>query len=160
MMTRSWWVALFLAGCAPKPEAALSVRQTEAIRDSVRAALAAYAERLNAADPDSLGRFYADDPRFVWAADGRVTTRSAGEVRTQLWALAGFPQWHVEYRDTAIVPLAPGVAAVTAAYQMTLRDSAGRAVVFGGALSMVWVHTRSGWRILSGHSSSPPTGRQ
>ena len=149
-------VVSLVVSCTPKPQAALSVSQAKAIGDSVRSALAAYADRLNHADPDSLGRFYADDPRFVWAADGGVGVRTAAQVRTELAPLAAYPRWHIEYQDSTIAPLAPGVAALTTRYQMRFTDSAGKAVAFSGALSVVWIDTRAGWKILLGHSSSPP----
>ena len=148
--------ALFLAACAPRSAPVLSADRAKAIGDSVRGALDAYADRLNAADRDSLVRFYADDPRFSWAADGQVATHSVAQVRAQLDALAGFKRWHVEYQHPEIVPLAPGLASLATEYRMSLGDSTGRGVGFTGALTMLWIHTPAGWKILGGHSSSPP----
>jgi ketosteroid isomerase-like protein len=148
--------ALFLAACAPKMRVVLSADHATAIGDSVRHTLDAYADRLNAADRDSLIRFYADDPHFSWAADGQVTTHSVAQVRAQLDALAGFKRWHVEYQNAAIVPLAPGLASLATEYRMSLGDSTGKAIAFGGALTMLWINTPAGWKILGGHSSSPP----
>jgi ketosteroid isomerase-like protein len=148
--------ALLLAGCAPKSQAPLSADHSRAISDSIHNTLVAYAGRMDVADRDSLIRFYADDPRFAWAADGQVATHSVAQVRAQFTALAGFPRWHVKYRNPAIVPLAPGVASVTTEYDMSLTDSAGKRIAFKGALTMLWVNTPGGWKILGGHSSSPP----
>jgi ketosteroid isomerase-like protein len=148
--------ALLLAGCAPRTQAALSAGHAGAITDSIRNTLVAYTERLNQADRDSLIRFYADDPRFSWAADGQVATHSVAQVRAEFDALAGFKRWHVEYKDPAIVPLAPGLASVATEYHMSLADSTGKGVAFSGALTMLWINTPAGWKILGGHSSSPP----
>ena len=147
--------ALWLAACAPKTEP-LPADHARAISDSVHNTLVAYADRLNAADRDSLIRFYADDPRFSWAADGRVATHAVAQVRAELDALAGYARWHVEYQNSKIVPLAPGLASMATEYQMSLGDSTGKGVAFNGALTMLWIHTPAGWKILAGHSSSPP----
>ena len=144
-----------MGGCAAPASQPLTAAHASAIVDSVRATLAAFADRLNAADRDSLLRFYRDDPRFVWAADGRVATHSVAEIGAQLKALSGFPRWHIEYIKPTIVPLAPGVAEVATEYTMTLADSAGKAISFAGANTMVWVASAGGWKILGGHSSSP-----
>jgi ketosteroid isomerase-like protein len=148
--------ALLLAGCAPKTPAPLAANHARAISDSIHNTLVAYTDRLNQADRDSLIRFYADDPRFSWAADGQVATHSVAQVRAQFDALAGFQRWHVEYKDPTIVPLAPGLASVATEYQMSLADSTGKGVAFNGALTMLWINTPAGWKILGGHSSSPP----
>ena len=148
--------ALFLAACSPQASTVLPADRAKAIGDSVRGTLDAYAGRLNAADRDSLIRFYADDPRFSWAADGQVATHSVAQVRAQFDALAGFKRWHVEYQNPAIVPLAPGLASLATEYRMSLGDSTGKGVAFTGALTMLWTHTPAGWKILGGHSSSPP----
>jgi ketosteroid isomerase-like protein len=151
---------LLLASCAPSTPGSLSTSQATAIRDSLQATLAAYVERLNAADRDSLIRFYADDPRFSWTADGRVSTHSVAEVRAQFDALAGFTRWHIEYHNPLVVPLAPGLATATTEYSMTLGSDTGTAAAFDGALTMIWVDTPRGWKILGGHSSSArPAGR-
>jgi len=152
----TWLIALLLfAACSPRPQA-LSRAHAAAIVDSVKATLAAFGERLDAADPDSLIRFYLDDPRFVWAADGQIATHSVAEVRAQFRSMAPFPRWHIDYRQPLIVPLAPGVAEVATEYTMTLRDSGGKDVTFGGANTMLWVASPAGWKILGGHSSSAP----
>jgi len=146
---------LMIGGCAAPSSSPMTAAHASAIVDSVRATLAAFADRLNAADRDSLLKFYRDDPRFVWAADGRVATHSVAEIGAQLKALSGFPHWHIEYVKPMIVPLAPGVAEVATEYTMTLADSAGKAISFVGANTMVWVASPGGWKILGGHSSSP-----
>ena len=146
--------ACLLAGCGGATLRSMSGAQSTAIVDSVRATLAALTNRLNAADRDSALRFYLDDPRFVWAADGHVATHSVAEIREQFQALAGFPRWHIEYVNPTIIPLAPGLAEVTTEYAMTLADSAGKAVSFAGANTMLWITTPGGWKILGGHSSS------
>lgn len=146
---------LAMVGCAAPASRPMTEAHAAAIVDSVRATLAAFADRLNAADRDSLVRFYRDDPRFLWAADGRVATHSVAEIGAQLKALSAFPRWHIEYVKPVVVPLAPGVAEVATEYTMTLADSSGKLLSFAGANTMVWVASPGGWKILGGHSSSP-----
>lgn len=111
MPSRRWLATvsvLVLAGCTPNPAKPLSATEAGAIADSIRATLAAYADRMNATDRDSLLRFYDDDPRFTWTANGQVGTRSVAQVRTTFASLAAFTRWHIEYRNPSIVALAPG----------------------------------------------------
>ena len=143
-----------LTGCGRPALHTMSAARSTAIVDSVKATLAALTDRLNAADRDSALRFYLDDPRFVWAADGRVAAHSVAQVRAQFQALAGFPRWHIEYVNPTVIPLAPGLAEVATEYAMTLTDSTGTAVSFAGANTMLWITTPGGWKILGGHSSS------
>jgi ketosteroid isomerase-like protein len=147
--------AFLIAACAPK-EAPLSAERAGAITDSVRTTLDAYRDRLNATDRDSLVRFYDDDPRFTLAADGKIATHTVAQVRAEFDGLSSFKVWHIEYKNPVIVPLSPGLASVSAEYAMTLTDSAGKGPAFGGAMTLLWIHTRSGWKILNGHSSSAP----
>jgi len=161
-MPRLLWPYLALlgaAGCRPaRPTAALDPAHAAAITDSVTATLAAFAGRLNANDRDSLLRFYADDPRFIWAADGHAATHTVAEVHTQLNVMAGFTYSHIAYHATSVTPLAPGFATMTTEYAESLGNPTGPGFGFAGALSILWWHTPAGWKILQGHSSSatPP----
>jgi hypothetical protein len=109
---------------------------------------------MNATDRDSLLRFYDDDVRFTWTADGKVGTRSVAQVRTAFASLAAFTRWHIEYKNPSVVAVAPGVGAVASEYTESLQDSTGKGVTFDGAMTMLLVHTPAGWKILQGHSSS------
>jgi hypothetical protein len=146
-----------LTGCAATTPPVLTPAQSVAIRDSVRAALGGYIERMNHHDIDSLLRFYVDDERFNWVADGRLIP-SLTDIRKGIEAVSGFSRWHLEYTDTRIVALAPGVASVSTLYTQSLADSTGKGFSFGGALTMNFIDTPGGWKLLDGHSSSaqPP----
>jgi ketosteroid isomerase-like protein len=150
---------LVASACGPSPEGSLSAAHSAAIGDSVRATLSAFIGRMEATDGDSIARFYADDPRFTWTANGAVVARTVAQIRAGITALAGYPRWRLEYLSPTVVPLAAGVAAVTTNYTQTLTDSAGKDLTFGGALTLLWIHTPGGWKILQGHSSSPPPAR-
>jgi len=149
-----------LSSACSAPSVTLTDAHALAIGDSLRTTLASYAGSANAADRDSLIRFYNDSPEFLWAANGKIGTRSVSAMRTVFASLAPYKSWHVEYKDPVIHALAPGIASVATEYEQTLADSAGRTITYAGALTMIWVNTTAGWKIVEGHSSSPmPTDR-
>ena len=110
--------------------------------------------RFGSADRDSLQRFYADDPDWKWAANGRFRTPSTVMIRARLDRLAAYPRWHIAYVDPSIRPLAPGLAVVATEYRMSFEASDGKRFSYDGALTMFWKHRPQGWKIVGGHSSS------
>ena len=150
-------VALLAAGCsAGRASESFSKQHADALRDSVAMTLIDYTNRFNSHDLDSVVRFYADDPRWVWAAEGRVARQSKILVKQRLENLAGFSRWRVRYAKMSIVPLAPGLAFVTTEYAMRFGDSLVTRLRFVGALTTFWVNTPAGWKISGGHSSTLP----
>jgi len=162
--TQFAFVGLLLVQCtsAPTPHARPVAApaadpwpaHAEAILDSMRLTLMAYGERFNAADRDSVLRFYADDPQWSWAVDGRIGQSSTSMIRWRLDRLAAYPRWHLGYRDLHLMPLAPGLVLVSADYQMDFRGASGKALVYAGALTMFWEHRPDGWKVVGGHSST------
>ena len=141
-----------LTGCAATATPVLTPGHAVAITDSARATMAEYVKWMNARDVDALMRLYVDDGRFSWVADGQV--QSLTSIRNGIESAAGYSRVHLEYTDTKVTPLAPGVASVTTRYTMSLGDSA-TGFTFGGAITMNLIHTTTGWKLLDGHSSSP-----
>lgn len=141
--------------CQPAGREDLTAEHAAAIADSARELLAEYGELMRSGRWDSAVSYYADDPRFQWWEDGRLAYSSVEEIGTAIRSLqAMFQSSEMEMSDTRIVPLAPGVVAVNSLYQQTLTDTAGRAFSFGGAISITAVHTDSGWKFLTGHTST------
>ncbi len=155
-------LGLFSAlACQPADQSAFSEEHAAAVADSVRQALGEYVDHVNARRWDSAVSYYANDPRFQWLEDGRVAYSSAEEIKTAIQSLeAMFPSSEMKLSDTQVIPLAPGVAAVTTQFQQTLTDTAGSTFSFGGAISLIAVHTDSGWKILTGHTSTARTRGQ
>ena len=147
-------VGLLLVRCAPGPEVDPWPAHAEAMVDSISSALAAYQDRFGAADRDSLQRFYADDPEWKWAANGRFGIPSSDMIRSRLDRLAVYPHWHIAYVNTYIRPLGPGLAAVMTEYRMSFEAVGGKRSVYDGALTMFWKHRPEGWKVVGGHSSS------
>jgi hypothetical protein len=132
--------------------------QADAIVDSMRHTLMLYGERFNAADRDSLQRFYAEDTGWKWVTDGRMGRSSHLMIRSRLDDLAAYPQWHLGYRDLLIIPLRPGLAVVFADYRMGFDGRPGKPLVNDGAHTVFWEHRLGGWKMVGGHTSSRPTG--
>lgn len=100
---------LTLAACRPAP-AQLSAEHARALVDSVAAAFADYAARLNARDVDSAARFYSSDESFVWVEDGQVRYRSRADIRTALQPLTTYKSVRIDMDQPLIVALGPGAA--------------------------------------------------
>jgi ketosteroid isomerase-like protein len=146
-------IGLALA-CAPVRRNEFTEAHAAAIRDSVRATLVAYAGRFNAADWDSLSRFYLDDPRFVWAEDGQITYHSVAEIRKAFGAFAGSAWVRMEFPDPRIAALAPGTASVVTSFRQIMADSAGHPFTVAGVMMLAVLHEPGGWKFVSGHTST------
>lgn len=171
MTRRPLLLLLCLASaCAPGPSSdgtatALSPAHADALRDSVRTFLDAYAADLSAPPVGknaraALAPFYApeivmstdlapDEPMLIQTLDSLVPPDEVVTV----------PDWIRSTRLTwgtmVITPLAPGVAAYTAKYVEQVTDSTGTATDLPGAQHGVVRHTADGWRLVTIQSSHP-----
>jgi len=145
-------IAVALVACRAAP-AQLTAEHARAIVDSVGAAFAAYAARLNARDIDSVARFYAADSAFVWLEDGMVRYRSRAEIRTALQRLTAYKNVRISLDAPAIVALGPGAAALSATFDQALVDSGGGGFALVGAMTIAATHTPAGWKWAAGHTS-------
>ncbi len=134
----------------------MSEAQAAAVRRGVQATMDAYRELAGAGKWDELMRLYADDPRFRWVSRGTVEARSVEQIRKALTGLPPGTRAENTFQDLEITPLAPGVAAVTTLFRTRVIEPNGHELGFGGAMTMTLVERPEGWRILYGHSSSPP----
>ena len=133
----------------------LSQAQAAAIRQGAQATLDAYRELAAAGRWDALMQLYADDPGFRWVESGTVVARAGDEIRHHLKELPAGTHVENTYQDTEITPVAPGAAVVTTLFQTRLVDPKGGGYSFGGAMTLTLVQRGDGWKILSGHASSP-----
>jgi len=133
----------------------LSEAQATAIRQGVQATLDAYAKLSAAGSWEALMRLYADEPRFRWMSNGTIVARSVDEIRKTFLALPPGSRFETTYQDVEITPLAPGVAQMAAPFQTRVVDPKSGGYAFGGFLTMILVERADGWKILSGHASSP-----
>ena len=143
-------------GCTSR-DTALTTSQRVAVQDSLRTTLDAFQRATSAKQWDSVSHMYADDSTFRWIEDGRVVARSAAAIRQHLLSMPASTSIETAYDSVEYLPIAPGVGALTTRYTTTVKDSAGAGYSFGGILSMTFVHKPGGWRIISGHTSSPRT---
>lgn len=150
------FLGFLLVQCSSPPPPAIWTDQARRIVDSVRYALAVYQDRFNAADRDSVLRFYAQDDTWPWVVDGRVGKPSSLMMRSRLDRLAVYPQWHLWYTNLTVIALAPGLASVTADYRMVFGGRTTRTLIYDGALTMFWKHRPEGWKAVGGHTSSLP----
>jgi hypothetical protein len=156
MIRRSWWhclVAASVVGCGPSTD--LTSEHTAAIRDSVATVMADFRRYSAEAEWDSLLSLYTEGPEFHWVEDGAVQYSSTDEIRAAIEAAGSGVRLVTTHREMKVTPLAPGVASVFTLFDTQLIDSAGPGFSYSGAVTMVVVHRESGWRILSGHSSTP-----
>lgn len=146
-----------LAACATAARTSqpLSDVHAAAIRDSVQQTLQLFRHYSTTRQWDSLVTLYADDPRFRWIENGAVRYRSQLDIRAALAALPPNTSIESTYRDTEITALAPGLASVTTLFQTRFVSPPAPPFEFGGAITMTLIHSREGWRILNGHTSSP-----
>lgn len=149
----SFLLLIAVAGCA-SATSGLSPVHVAAIQDSIRTTLDAFRRHAANRQWDSLAAMYAADASFRWIENGEVRYRSAGDIRTALARVSSTMRIETSYRDTEIVPLAPGIASVLTHFESRFVDSS-TSFSFGGAMTMLLMHRADGWKIVSGHSSAP-----
>jgi len=144
-------------GCAPDapPEDPFDEARRGAIADSVRATIDDFVSTVEAGEWGELAEFYADDPRFRWMEDGRVTYDSQEAIVASLVEVgSSFTHGSLEYSDVEFTALAPGLAAFSARFEQRLVDGDGGGFSFSGVLGATLVHEPNGWKFLLGHTST------
>jgi len=141
-----------LVGCSPGRESPNDM-DTELVRREVSAMLEALRRYAAAGQWDSLLGLYADDPNSRWHEDGRGRY-SIETMRKGLTSLPPGSRVENTYRDTEIVPVAPGVATVFTLFETRVADSTGSGFSFDGVISMTVVKRKGTWQIIAGHTSS------
>lgn len=137
------------------PENPFDDARRAAMTDSVRTTLDAFVSVIEAGEWGELAEFYADDPRFRWMEDGRVTYESRDAIVASLVDMgSSFTHGSLQYRDVEITPLAPGLAAFSARFEQRLVDGNGGGFSFSGVLGATLIHEPDGWKFLHGHTST------
>ncbi len=133
----------------------LSEARAAAIRDGVTTAMDRFREIASGPNPAAAADFYSKSPAFRFYESGELRYESAADVRAALEGLGPAMRVTTEYSNTDVEPLAPGLALVRSLFESTILGEGGFEFSYGGAVTMLWAHEPGGWRILSGHSSSP-----
>ena len=148
-------VVFVLACLACQPVATFTPEHAKAVRDSVTAALESFQHYSAAAQWDSLASLYSDSADFRFAESGAIQYESPASILGALKAVPAGTRIETSYEALRIDPLAPGIAVSSGLFTTRFVDTTNSGFSFSGAISMVWVHEPSGWRIRHGHSSAP-----
>ena len=139
------------AACAPgKPAASaagtqLTVARTTAVRDSVKALLSEFTERMNKSDMDGVAKLYSTDSSFFWIEGAAVRYQSAKDVRDALQTLKNVPQIELKFYETRVDVLSPTIANVHTEFSQSFMNGAGRGDTYGGYMTITVV--REGGRM-------------
>lgn len=146
-------VAVALAACDGGPTMTAGHRQ--ALADSGRQVVRDFAAAMNSGDIRTALRFFADEPSFHWAENGRIAYPSYQAVATVYDSLQGaLRRLSLTMDDPRIVPLAPGLVFGSSTYRERMTDTAGTVLQFAGVFSFVAEHADSGWTFVGGHGST------
>ena len=138
----------------------LTARHREALVDSVRTFLSEYVQTVNSGDLSGVVPYYADDESFHWAEDGRLRYPSHASLVSAFDSLVGtIRNVNLVVDQPKIVPLMPGLAALTATYRQSVTDSSGQVLRFAGAFTTLLEHRGDGWKFRLGHASTNPEVR-
>lgn len=151
-------ISLGLAACQAGGQ--LTARHREALADSIRTFINEYVETVNGGDVLALIPYYADDESFHWAEDGRLRYPSHASLVTAFDSLAKtIRSVSLVMDQPKVVPLRPGLAALSATFRQSVTDTSGQVVRFAGAFTTVVEHRGDGWKFLLGHASTNPDVR-
>lgn len=131
--------------------AELDADQTEA---EVSAFLDTYLGALETRDAEAVSEQYVTDGRFEWIEDGEIRYRSAADVLAGLESLPADMAIVTEYQDRVITPVGDRGAKLSTRFRTVIGEGPG-SFSFGGMMTMVLEHGPTGWRVVSGHTSSP-----
>ena len=158
-MLASFYAVLVATACNKSPtkiavaDTARSTALAET-RDSVKALLHEFTERMNAGDLEGVGKLYSNDSSFSWIENGSLTYRNVKDVRDALLTLKSVPGIKLVYYETHIDVLAPGIATVRTEFSQTFGDKTRTATTYGGYLTTTVVREKDGYRLRNGHTSS------
>ena len=145
-----------VAACAPGQDRGLSPDHVHAMRDSVTQFVESIPDGLAAGGPTSWLRFFESTPAFFMASDGQVAFPGYDSAQAFLDVFSrSVSGMELVWESLRVEPLAPGAAAVAAAYRESITDTAGATVSFGGYMTGVARNTAGAWRLQSLHWSSP-----
>ena len=163
--TDGQWRVVFDRGCpvCDRGAAALAPAHAAALADSVRAFTLAVAQDVTREGPAAWRRYFATDPAFFMAVDGRLEFPSSDAADRAITALEGLITYlELRWGDALRVdPVAPGLAMVAAPYFEVVADTTGRRVEEAGYFTGLAEHRAEGWRFRDAHWSLPgaPPGR-
>lgn len=157
-MKYAWLVAMgtaILGGCSPSPPDGTDDASTLPPQREVQNLLDRYSEAVGEGRWEQVISLYVDDPRFIWAEDGRIAYQSIDQIREAFEGLQGqFTAAETEFSNPRVIALGPGVAHVTATVQQHFTTPEGDDFGFTALMTAAVVQTEMGWRFLAGHTSS------
>ncbi len=146
-----------LAACGPDGERGQET--SISLEEEVSSFLEAYQLAIDSRDIDVLRPLYVDDGRFEWVEDGLVRYRSADDVLAGLAGLPSDATVRTEYEGRTITSVGDAGATVSTSFRTVIGEGPS-AFEFGGMMTTVLEKDQTGWRIISGHTSSAsPDGR-
>ena len=132
-----------------------------AMIDSVRSFAESVALGVTSRGPAAWRTYFADEPAFFMAADGRLAFPNSDAVSRAIPGLArAIPHIELRWGDSVIVdPLAPGLAMFAAPYRETQTNASGHRVQEDGFFTGIAEHRPVGWQFRDAHWSdaTPPT---
>lgn len=149
-----------LSACEPAKHsptsdtAQLNAPRTLAVRDSVKALLAEFSEKMNKSDMDGVAKLYSSDSSFFWIEGAGVRYQSVKDVRDALQSLKNVPEIELKFYETRIDVLSPTIANVHTEFSQTFMNGTGKGDTYGGYMTITVVRDADGWRMRNGHTSS------
>ena len=149
-----------VSGCSSSSDIAAS-RTSLNPEQEITAFLGSYAAAFSELDTALVRSLYIDDGRFIWLEDGKVQYHSPDAILEGLAALPPNMRVETDLIEPAITVLSDRLATVQSRFESRFYGPSGEGFSFGGVLSMVLERSASGWRIVSGHTSTsaPGSGR-
>lgn len=132
--------------------AVTSAAAAQSIEEQIRGEVTRYVAAVNRGDPQAVAALYLNDPRASTVGDGQIYSgwQEITEVLQNVYAELGTIQMSVD--SVSVLRLGSTAAVAVMRYRWLLGSKEPQSSI--GAMTLVYVQTRNGWRVAHDHTST------
>jgi hypothetical protein len=144
---------------SPRQPSVLDPASAAQVTNGVREMMGSVARDVTAQGPSAWRRYFADDPSFFMASEGRLVFATPEAARKGIEELEHSIA-RIELRwgdDLRVEPLTPALAFVAVPWHEVRLDAAGQSVSESGYFTGLVEYGANGWQFRNAHWSVPGT---
>ena len=127
-----------------------------ALENEAREAFVAYSGLLRQSKFDEAVAYYADDPRFIWVEDGGIKYDTQAQIKCALEGISSQGVVVTNFGRPRMWALNDEQVMIYAKFRTTIDKDGDEEFTYAGAITVVMEEMESGWKFISGHTSTLP----